>query len=100
MFESLTAGAERALGRADAVARGRGADRVEPLDLLAALSLEAESRAAELMSEFGISTGWLRDALGSSAWADEAEEAGDPEAIATLREPRADQRVNNGRVRP
>lgn len=80
MFESFTAGAERALERADAVARRRGATLVEPVDLLAALSLEAESRAAELLEEFGISTGWLRDALGPPAWDDEPDDEPAPEA--------------------
>ena len=72
MFESFTAGAERALGRADALAQRRGATLVEPVDLLAALSLEAESRAAELLAEFGVSAGWLRDALGPGIWDERA----------------------------
>jgi thiamine-phosphate pyrophosphorylase len=80
MFESFTAGAERALGRAASVARRRGATLVEPLDLLVALSLEAESRAAELLAEFGISTGWLRDALGPGVWADEPDDPPGPGA--------------------
>jgi thiamine-phosphate pyrophosphorylase len=54
MFESFTAGAERALRRADQLARRRGASGVEPLDLLAALAAESESRAAELLLECGV----------------------------------------------
>src|SRR5437763_856905 len=73
MFESFTAGAERALERAGAVARRRGAAIVEPLDLLAALALEVESRAAELMGEFGVPTSRLWDAVGPGPWADEDE---------------------------
>src|SRR5215471_5066463 len=73
MFESFTAGAERALGRAGSVARRRGAALVEPLDLLVALALEAESRAAELMEEFGVPTSRLWDAVGQGPWEDEDE---------------------------
>ncbi len=83
MFESYTAGAERALVRADSVARRRGAALIEPLDLLAALALEVESRAAELLVEFGVSTGWLQEALGPGAWEDQA----DAEAGADASEP-------------
>jgi thiamine-phosphate pyrophosphorylase len=54
MIESFTAGAGRALGRADRLARRRGAAVVEPVDLLAALIAETESRAAELLQEFGV----------------------------------------------
>ncbi len=67
MFESLTAGAERALKRAEAVARRREAELVEPLDLLAALTLETESRAAELMAEFGVEAARIWTALGLEA---------------------------------
>ena len=77
MLEAFTAGAERALVRAGAVARRRGGQAIEPLDLLAALSLEVESRAAELLEEFGVSAGRLREALGSDAWDDEVPEADD-----------------------
>ncbi len=65
MMESFTAGAERALIRAERVARRRGAELVEPLDLLAALTLEVESRAVELMAEFGVAPSRLWTALGS-----------------------------------
>jgi thiamine-phosphate pyrophosphorylase len=54
MQESFTAGARRALERAEVQARRRGAAAIEPLDLLAALVEEAESRAAGLLAEFGL----------------------------------------------
>ena len=54
MFESYTAGAERTLNRAGRLARRRGASAIEPLDLLASLAAESESRAAELLMEFGV----------------------------------------------
>jgi thiamine-phosphate pyrophosphorylase len=73
MFESFTAGAERALERAESVAQRRGAALVEPMDLLAALVLEVESRAAELLAEFGATTHWLQDAIGAGAWLDESD---------------------------
>ena len=63
-FESFTASAERALKRADWLARRRGAAVVEPLDLLAALAAESESRAAELLVEFGVEMDRLWAELG------------------------------------
>jgi thiamine-phosphate pyrophosphorylase len=54
MIESFTASAGRALGRAERLARRRGATVVEPLDLLAALVVETESQAAQLLVEFGL----------------------------------------------
>jgi thiamine-phosphate pyrophosphorylase len=54
MLESYTAGAERTLNRAGRLARRRGASAIEPLDLLASLAAESESRAAELLMEFGV----------------------------------------------
>jgi thiamine-phosphate pyrophosphorylase len=87
MFEGYTAGAERALERADSVARRRGAALVEPLDLLAALALEVESRAAELLAEFGISTDWLEDAVGASDSEDGADGPTGSEAGAGSAEP-------------
>jgi thiamine-phosphate pyrophosphorylase len=54
MIESYTASAGRTLIRADRLARRRGSTAVEPLDLLASLSAEPESRAAELLMEFGV----------------------------------------------
>src|SRR5579883_824991 len=72
MFESFTAGAERALERAEVLARRRGAAIIEPLDLLAALVLEAESRAAGLLEESGVDAGRLWEAIGPGPWEDEA----------------------------
>src|SRR5262245_43813869 len=46
MLDSLTASAGRTLRRADRLARRRGAATVDPLDLLASLTTESESRAA------------------------------------------------------
>ena len=54
IFDSYTASAERVLRRADVLARRRSASIVEPLDLLAALGAESESRAAELLAELGV----------------------------------------------
>jgi len=64
MFESFTPSAERALKRADRLARRRGAVLIEPFDLLAALTGEPESRAAELLVEFGVDMARLWTALG------------------------------------
>ena len=64
MMESYTAGACRALDRAQARARRRGALAVEPIDLLVALVNEAESRAVALLSEFGLDPARARAALG------------------------------------
>ncbi len=54
MLESFTAAAQRAIDRAEARARRRGAAVIEPADLLAALVDESESRAAELLTGFGL----------------------------------------------
>ena len=64
MFESFTAGALRALRRAEARARARSAESVELADLAAALADESESRASVLLEEFGLAPGRLLDALG------------------------------------
>jgi thiamine-phosphate pyrophosphorylase len=64
MMESFTAGASRALDRAQAQARRRGASAVEPIDLLIALLSEAESRAAVLLAEFGLDRAKAHTALG------------------------------------
>jgi len=69
MFYSFTASAERALKRADRLARRRGAVLIEPLDLLAALAVESESRAAELLVEFGVETARLWTELGPDSLA-------------------------------
>ena len=64
MFESFTAGALRALRRAEARARARSAESVELADLAAALADESESRASELLAEFGLAPERLLGALG------------------------------------
>lgn len=64
MYDDWTPGAQRALDRAHARARQRGGATVEPLDLLAALVEESESRAAELLSRFGLEPGRFLAALG------------------------------------
>jgi thiamine-phosphate pyrophosphorylase len=66
MLESLTAGALRALERAQARARRRGAGSVEPADLLAALVDEEESRAAALLAELGLDPPRVWQALGTT----------------------------------
>jgi thiamine-phosphate pyrophosphorylase len=67
MHDALTPGAQRALDRAHGRARARGAGAVEPVDLLAALADEAESRAAELLEQFGVSPERVLAALGLGA---------------------------------
>jgi thiamine-phosphate pyrophosphorylase len=64
MSDQWTPGAQRALERAQARARLRGGSLVEPLDLLAALVEEAESRAAELLVRFGLEPERFLEALG------------------------------------
>jgi thiamine-phosphate pyrophosphorylase len=65
MLESFTAGAQRAIDRAEARARFRKAEAVDSSDLLAALVDEAESRSAEILTEFGISPERIWQALGT-----------------------------------
>ncbi len=64
MDETFTPGARRAMDRAGARALSRGADAVGPEDLLAGLVDEPESRAAELVAEFGLDPQGVREALG------------------------------------
>jgi thiamine-phosphate pyrophosphorylase len=64
MFESFTAGALRAMRRAEARARARSAASVELLDLAAALADEAESRAAALLAAHGLAPERLLEGLG------------------------------------
>ena len=64
MFESFTAGALRAIRRAEARARERSGVSVEPIDIMAGLADEAESRAAVLLIEFGLDPRRLLEALG------------------------------------
>ncbi|MGC8639743.1 MAG: thiamine phosphate synthase, partial [Isosphaeraceae bacterium] len=67
MYNALTPGAQRALERAELRALARGGDAVEPTDLLAALVDEAESRAAELLAQFGLDAARVLQALGLEA---------------------------------
>jgi thiamine-phosphate pyrophosphorylase len=73
-LESFTASAERALKRADLVAKHQNASTVEPLNLLAALAAESESRACELLVELGVAMDRLWAGLGP----------GIPEALAEI----------------
>lgn len=65
MIDSFTAGAQRALERAQARAIRRGASAVEPTDLLASLVDESESHAAEVLAEFGLNSERVWAALGT-----------------------------------
>lgn len=65
MLETFTAGAQRALRRAEARARRRGAAAVETTDLLAALVDEEESRAAVTLAELGFDPPRVLAALGT-----------------------------------
>jgi len=79
MLESFTAGALRALDRARARARMRGSPAVEPIDLLAALVDEPESRAALLMFEHGLNAERLFQALeATSVTTDETDQEHEP----------------------
>ncbi len=64
MIESFTAGAVRAIERAEVRARARGASAIEPADLIAALVDEPENRAASMLAEFGLDPTRLFAALG------------------------------------
>lgn len=84
MYNALTPGAQRALERAERRAEARGGNAVEPMDLLAALVDEAESRAAQLLAQFGLDAARILAALGldvaaGSASALEQEPRGDLE---------------------
>ena len=63
-LESFTASAGRALKRADLLAKRQNAAAIEPLDLLAALAVESESRACELLIELGVEMDRLWEGLG------------------------------------
>ena len=78
MLELFTAGASRALFRAQARAGSRDARAVEPVDLFAALAEEPESRAALLLTEFGLDPASVRAALGVADPVPEAPEAPEP----------------------
>lgn len=62
MEQFFTAGAQRALDAAAALACAHAADEVEPLHLLGALALE-ESRAAEILAEHGLTHEVLQEKL-------------------------------------
>ena len=64
MTETYTAGAQRAIERAELRARLRGSSLVEPTDLLASLVDEEETRAGEILGEFGLLPERIRQALG------------------------------------
>jgi len=64
MFESFTAGALRALRRAEARARGRSASSVDLIDLMAGLADEPESHASVLLADFGLEPPRLLESLG------------------------------------
>jgi thiamine-phosphate pyrophosphorylase len=64
IFESFTASAERVMMRADLLAKRRRASSIEPLDVLAALAAEPESRASELLVELGVEIDRLWDGPG------------------------------------
>ncbi len=80
MLESFTAGALRALGRAETRARRRGSPLVEPVDLLTALAEEAESRAALLLAEHGLDPDRLLAVLGADPSSPAGEVDGEPAA--------------------
>lgn len=63
-LESFTASAARALKRADLLAKRQNESFVEPLNLLAALAAESESRACELLIELGVEMERLWAGLG------------------------------------
>ncbi len=65
--KSFTAGALRAIERAEARARYRQSRAIEPADLVAAMLDEPESRAATLLGEFGLDASLLLDMLGQRA---------------------------------
>ena len=64
MFESFTAGALRAMRRAEARARARSGASVDLIDLAAALADESESRASALLAAHGLAPERLLEGLG------------------------------------
>ena len=78
MFESFTAGAQRALDRAQARARKRGAAAVEPTDLLAALVDDSESHAAAFLVGSGLDRARLLDVLEATEWTDDGDLSAQP----------------------
>lgn len=81
MMASFTEGALRAIQRAQARAHRRGAQAVEPVDLLAALADEPESHAALLLAEHGLAPGTLFQALGTVALEDPLPESAPADPI-------------------
>lgn len=65
--DSFTAGALRVIRRAELRARRRDAKHVEPVDLVAALAEETESRASALLIEFGLESAALLLAIGQDS---------------------------------
>lgn len=90
MREDYTAGASRALRKAAARAIDRQSPAVEPIDLLAGLVDDAESRAAALLTEIGVESERLLAELGvkpvANAAASEAEEFVEPPRSPLLRD--------------
>ena len=74
MLETFTAGARRAVERAEARARKRGSERVELMDLLGALLDEPESRAVLLLAEHGVEPEPLLETMDEQAAEAEAPE--------------------------
>jgi thiamine-phosphate pyrophosphorylase len=89
MFESFTAGALRALRRAEARARARSGGAVELADLAAALADESESRASALLAEFGLTPEGLLLALGLEVEPPPHDEEGQVESVPMSIETRA-----------
>lgn len=71
MLDDFTEGVGRALNRAESRALRDGRTQVEPIHLLAALADEEESRAATLISAYGLSPSALLEAVGAGAYRDE-----------------------------
>lgn len=82
MIESTTAGALRALDRATDRAGLRGAAMVEPIDLLAGLADEPESRAALLMAGRGLDAEAVAAALEFESKEPEADRPPPPQSPA------------------
>ncbi len=78
MFETFTAGALRAIRRAEARARSRSSTSIDLVDLAAALADEPESRASAILAEFGMAPGRLLEALGLDPGPPDDDEASDP----------------------
>ncbi|CAN5915899.1 hypothetical protein BH23PLA1_BH23PLA1_42160 [soil metagenome] len=81
MLETMTAGALRVLDRALLRAQRRGSGAVEPIDLLAALADESESRAAELLAEHGLEADRVHAVIGV---VEDLPEAGHDEPLEAL----------------